>query len=160
VRNNIGRSHPVVRDFFSQLRKEEGTNLAVGVAGFCWGGKHAVLLAQGAEVDGRPLIDAAFAGHPSWLDIPGDIEKLTKPVAFAIGDRDSQVSVEQADQIKAVVEALPDGVKGEVRVYKNCGHGFCIRADVSSKDSEIAEQAVEAENQCIAWFERQFNSLS
>jgi dienelactone hydrolase len=160
MRNNISRSFPVVKGFFSQLRKDEDATLPVGAAGFCWGGKHALLLAQGAQVNGRSLVDAAFTGHPSWLEIPGDIEKLTKPVAFAIGDKDAQVSVEQAAKVKEIVEALPEEAKGEVRIYDNCGHGFCIRADVGFKDSEIARQAIEAEDQCIFWFNEQFKIRS
>ncbi len=154
--NKIARAYPVVQGFFSQLRKDEDIAVRIGVAGFCWGGKLAIMLAQEAEVDGRPLVDAVFAGHPSWLEIPGDMDKLTRPVSIAVGNKDRQLSVENADKARAIVEALPDGAKGEVRVYENCGHGFCLRADVSFKDSEIARQAAEAEDQCVAWFNKQF----
>lgn len=156
MRTGIGKTHPVVRKFFSDLRKEEGQYLSVGAAGFCWGGKHAIMLAQDAKIDDMPLVDAVFTGHPSFLEIPSDIEKLTKPVSFAIGDKDVQVSVEGAGKIKAIVEALPEGAKGELQLYENCGHGFCLRADVSYEDSKIAQQAVDAEEQCIAWFQRHF----
>lgn len=155
---SIGKTHPVVHAFFAELRKTEGQSFPIGAVGFCWGGKHAVMLAQGAQADGKPLVDAAFAGHPSFLTIPGDIEKLTRPVSFAIGDMDSQVSVEDAGKIKAIVEALPEGAAGELRVYEECGHGFCLRADVKFEDSQIARQAAEAEEQCVAWFNKHFRS--
>ncbi|EGR51757.1 uncharacterized protein TRIREDRAFT_33169, partial [Trichoderma reesei QM6a] len=73
------RAWPRVKGFFEQLRKEEGSSLPVGAAGFCWGGKQVILLAHGDTIDGRPLIDAGFTGHPSLLSIPGDIEKLKVP---------------------------------------------------------------------------------
>ncbi|KAK3682259.1 Alpha/Beta hydrolase protein [Podospora appendiculata] len=155
--NRFGRSWPIVESFFRQLRTDgaEGAALPVGVAGFCWGGKHAVLLAQTSEtaVDGRrPLIDAAFTGHPSRLALPADIAALTRPVSFAIPEKDNQVSPEQAAMIRGIVEALPAEAKGEVVVYEDCAHGFCVRADLKFKDSEVARQAAEAEDQCIAWF--------
>lgn len=143
-----------MKRFFEQLRKEEGANLPVGACGFCWGGKHTVLLAQGHEVDGKPLIDAGFTGHPSMLDIPGDIEKMTQPVSFAVGTEDSALPAATVEQIKKIVEGKPEGQKGEVKSYEKAGHGFAVRAD--TKNNETAKQANEAEDQCIAWFNLRF----
>ncbi|KAK3318108.1 Alpha/Beta hydrolase protein [Apodospora peruviana] len=181
VRNSIGKSHPIVKDFFVKLRKDQlekkdGSGLPIGAAGFCWGGKHALLLARrppaatasaaSAAADQKTaaataapepeplLIDAVFTGHPSYMQIPEDVEHLAIPVSFAIGEKDAQLGPDKAEKIKSVVEALPGQAKGEVRVYKNCAHGFCVRADLSFKDSEVAQQAAEAEDQCIAWFDK------
>ena len=157
--NRITRAWPVAEAFFAELRKAEGATLPIGAAGFCWGGKLAVLLAEDAKADdGRPLVDAVFTGHPSWLKIPDEIEKITRPVSFAVGDKDPQVSVAQAEQIRGIVEALPEAIRGEVRVYEKAGHGFCLRADVAFKDAEIVSQATEAEDQCIAWFSKHFHA--
>jgi len=157
VRNRPARSHPVVQGWFSQLRKEEGDTLPIGAAGFCWGGKHAVLLAQGAaQVNGKPLIDAAFAGHPGMLDFPADIDKITLPVSFAIPELDNQISLERAKQIRTIVESKPESARGELTVYEKCGHGFCVRADVKFEDSLITKQALAAEDQCIEWFNKLF----
>lgn len=142
-----------MKRFFEQLRKEEASALPVGAAGFCWGGKHTVLLAQGQEIDGKPLIDAGFTGHPSMLDIPGDIEKMTLPVSFAVGTKDSGLPAKATEQIKRIVEGKPEGQKGEVKEY-DAGHGFAVRADVVNR--ETAQQAAEAEDQCIAWFNLRF----
>jgi dienelactone hydrolase len=153
--NRIGRSFPIVKGFFEQIRNEEGSHLPIGAAGFCWGGKHAVLLAQGHEIDGKLLIDAGFTGHPSILSIPGDIEKMTLPVSFAIGDEDVQLPMAQVERIKAIVEAKPEGQKGEVKLYPKVGHGFCMRADLHFEN--VAEQAAKAEDHCIDWFNTRFN---
>ncbi|KAF7555974.1 hypothetical protein G7046_g6419 [Stylonectria norvegica] len=155
LRNRPGKAYPIVRGFFEQLRKEEGETLPIGAAGYCWGGKFALLLAHGAEINGKPLIDAAFTGHPSLLSLPGDVEKLTLPVSFAIGDRDIQVSLKQAKEIKAIVEAKHGAAKGEVRIYDESSHGFCVRASLQDKD--LAQKAADAEDQCIAWFNAQFS---
>ncbi|KAF4994006.1 hypothetical protein FDECE_13254 [Fusarium decemcellulare] len=158
IHNRFSTSFPVVKGFFEQLRQNEGTILPVGVAGFCWGGKHTVVLAAGNDtLDTRPLIDAAFTGHPSWVGIPGDIEKLTLPVSFALGDLDNHISLEQAEQIRAIVEAKPESAKGEVVLYENCAHGFAVRGDL--KSLEVASQAVKAEDQCIAWFNKHFQGI-
>ncbi|PYH92901.1 alpha/beta-hydrolase [Aspergillus ellipticus CBS 707.79] len=155
-RNRFGKSWPVVKDFFAALRKNEGAALPVGAAGFCWGGKHTVILAHGAEVDGKPLINAGFTGHPSMLEIPADIEKITIPVSFAMGELDSAVKLPQIKQIESALNQKEGA--GEVKVYYGAGHGFCVRADVVVKDVET--QALEAEDQAIDWFNRHFAGVS
>ncbi|KPM44885.1 hypothetical protein AK830_g1578 [Neonectria ditissima] len=152
--NRIGKSHPAVQGFFEQLRKEEGALLPVGAAGFCWGGKHAVLLAHGAEIDARPLVDAVFAGHPSFLDLPADIDKVTRPVSIAVGDNDNQLKAQHTGAVKAILEGKPEGARGEIRVYEDATHGFCVRAALDMGD--IAKKAAEAEDQCISWFNARF----
>ena len=138
-----------------QLRKEEGASTGIGAAGFCWGGKHSILLAHGAQVNGMRLIDAAFAGHPSFLKVPADIDKIVLPVSFACSERDSQISLDKAAQIKAMVETKPGG-KGELTVYERTGHGFCVRADLEF--DEVAKQAAAAEDQAIKWFQEHFTA--
>ncbi|KAK4210212.1 dienelactone hydrolase family protein [Rhypophila decipiens] len=167
--NDFPKSGPIVRDFFSRLRAEqtstapptkegETRNLPIGAAGFCWGGKHAILLAQEpkSESEEALLVDAVFTGHPSALEIPGEIEHLAVPVSFAIPEKDNQVSKEKCEVIQGIVEKRNKvgGPLGEVKVYEDCAHGFCVRADLKYKDGEIAKQADLAEDQAIAWFER------
>ncbi|KAL7789495.1 alpha/beta-hydrolase [Trichoderma ceciliae] len=152
------RAWPRVKGFFEQLRKEEGASLSVGAAGFCWGGKQVLLLGRGDMIDGRPLIDAGFTGHPSLLSLPSDIEKLKLPVSFAMGEHDQYVSVAQAESIRAIVEAKPESARGEVTIYPETGHGFCVRADYKFPDS--VKQADDATEQCIAWFNSHFTSSS
>ncbi|KAL7933596.1 Alpha/Beta hydrolase protein [Trichoderma chlorosporum] len=152
------RTWPRVKGFFEQLRKEEGASLSVGAAGFCWGGKQVVLLGQGAAIDGRPLIDAGFTGHPSFLSLPSDIEKLTSPVSFALAEHDEQISVEKAENIKAIVEAKPEAARGESTVYPQTGHGFCVRLD--QKFPQSLKEADDAIEQCIKWFTSHFSFTS
>ena len=161
--NRPGKSYPVVRAFFAAQRAA-APDFPLGAAGFCWGGKHAVLLA-GDEDAGQTdasasslrrhhLLDAAFVGHPSALVIPGDIEKMKVPVSFAFESKDPYVSTENAEVIRRIVEneARPEAQRGELRVYEGCGHGFCVRAD--STDKDVARQAEEAAVQCIDWLKK------
>ncbi|KAJ3539186.1 hypothetical protein NM208_g5590 [Fusarium decemcellulare] len=153
LQNYTSKSWPTVKSFFEQLRQAEQV-LPIGAAGFCWGGKHAVLLAQGAEVDGKPLINVAFSGHPSFLDLPSDVEKITLPMSFAIGDKDNQVPLEKAQDVKAIVEAKEGSDKGEVRIYEDATHGFTLRAALEMEN--VAQKAAEAEAQAIDWFTKHF----
>ncbi|KAN0121893.1 alpha/beta-hydrolase [Hyaloscypha variabilis] len=153
VMNRFGKSHPVVKKFFVELRKHEGANLPVGAAGFCWGGKHVVLLAADeVRVNDKPLMDAGFTGHPSQLSVPMEIERMKLPVSFAVGDKDTELSLVQCEQIKSIIEAKPEAQRGEMKIYKDCGHGFCVRAD--AKFVDVAKQAAEAEDQCAQWFNK------
>ncbi len=152
-----GRTFPGVKGFFEQLRKDEGETLSIGAAGFCWGGKHAVLLSQGHEIDGKPLLDAGFAGHPSMLSLQGDIDKITRPVSFALAGKDAQISQAQGEKLKSIVEAKPSPATGEATIYEGTGHGFCVRADMEHDD--IAAQAARAEDQCVNWFNAHFKAV-
>ncbi|KAI0505215.1 dienelactone hydrolase family protein [Xylaria bambusicola] len=154
--NRPGKTFPVVKSFMESLRRNEAAHLPVGVTGYCWGGKHVVLLAEGFSIDGKPLVDAGFTAHPSLLTIPDEIEKITVPVSFALGDKDFMVNTEQAMQLESIVLEKPDGQKGECRMYPGYGHGFACRVDVSNEDPKAAD---EAEDQALAWFEKHFDDV-
>ncbi|KAI0022936.1 dienelactone hydrolase family protein [Xylariomycetidae sp. FL0641] len=159
IPNRFGKTMPVVAGFMTALRGAEGARLPLGVAGFCWGGKHTLNLADTARyrtADGQPLLDVGFAAHPSFLALPGEAERARAPVAFAVGENDNQVSPAQAEAIRRVVEAKPPGQKGEVRVYRGYGHGFAVRVDPQNEDPA---GAVEAEDQALAWFEKNFAGI-
>ncbi|KAI0912615.1 Alpha/Beta hydrolase protein [Ustulina deusta] len=151
-----GKTIPIVKSFMESLRRNEAAHLPTGITGYCWGGKHVVSLAEGFTVDGKPLIDAGFTAHPSFLTLFDDIEKMTIPVSFAVGDKDNMVSPEQAKQLEKIVLEKPDGQKGECRVYPGYGHGFACRVDVLNDDPK---GAAEAEDQAIAWFEKHFEGV-
>ncbi|KAL4885515.1 dienelactone hydrolase [Aspergillus karnatakaensis] len=158
--NRPAKSYPIVSAFFEALRKSpEGSNLPVGAAGFCWGGKHTLLLARGDSitVNGakKALIDAGFTGHPSLLEIPGDIEQTTLPVSYALGDLDNNLKGKQIEALQRVVEGKEDD---EVKVYVGAGHGFCVRADTNAEES--GRQAVEAEDQAVEFFRKWFDRAS
>lgn len=158
LRNRVGKTYPIVEGFFEQLRKDEGAELPIGAAGFCWGGKHTLLLSHVEQSGGKPLIDAGFTGHPSMLAIPSDIERSRVPISYAIGERDNQVSPKQAEAVRVIVEAKPQSSRGEVKIYEKAAHGFCIRADLEFAD--VARQALAAEEQCISWFNTHFELIA
>jgi len=126
--------------------------MAVCGAGFCWGGRPVVTLThvdKGTE-DGKWLVDAVFTGHPAMLAIPADLEKVARPLAIAIGDRDVWMPMAQVDMAKKVLSAVD--VAAEVAVYPGAGHGFCVRGD--PQNSNQVQQAQEAEDYAISWFQK------
>ncbi|KAM3548269.1 hypothetical protein ARSEF4850_009512, partial [Beauveria asiatica] len=138
----------------SILSKMTRVTQPIGAAGFCWGGKHVVLLSHGHEIDGKPLLDAGFTAHPSMLSIPSDIQKIQRPVSFALAAKDDQISPAKADKVKVIVEALPSPATGEAYVIPGTGHGFAVRADLTKDD--VAAQAARAEDQAVDWFNKHF----
>lgn len=53
---------------------------------------------------------------------------------------------------------MVEGKEGEVRIYENSTHGFCVRAVMT--DENVAKTAAEAEDQAINWFNTHFKLAS
>ncbi|RDL38971.1 uncharacterized protein BP5553_03311 [Venustampulla echinocandica] len=174
IKNRVSVCHPRVISFFSSLRTSappfQTPNLKIGVAGFCWGGKHAFLLAadkpssriqrhssQHPSSSGiiEPLIDCAFTAHPSFLKVPTDIEAVKIPVSVAVGNVDMAMSARQIVTMKEILEVKNKG-DHEVNVMPGAKHGFAIRVD--PKDEFQLKCADKAESQAIEWFTRWFAS--
>lgn len=103
VANRFSVSMPKVKSFVNAVRCNEAARLPLGCAGFCWGGKHVINLAQSENADNdTPLVDAVFTGHPSQLSIPDEIERIRKPVSIAVGDKDAVLVRSQVEQIKRI----------------------------------------------------------
>jgi dienelactone hydrolase len=170
ISTRISISNPLVISFFQALRTSPPpfptNNLKIGAAGFCWGGKHTILLAQDSpssrahrhesQINSatlEPLIDCAFTAHPSYLDIPTDIEAINIPISVAVGDEDAQMKPPQIQQMKEILEGKKDGGH-EVKVFQGARHGFAVRNHPDDKhEMECAEKA---EVQAIEWFTRWF----
>lgn len=107
---------------------------------------------------GKGLIDASFAAHPSNLAMPGDIDKVEKPLSIAVGDDDSVFPTKQSQQAQQILEKKSD-IRTELTFYPGARHGFAVRASRSVPDSKETRQAEEAEKQAIKWFQTQFAAL-
>ncbi|KAF4785716.1 dienelactone hydrolase [Colletotrichum scovillei] len=126
----------------------------IGVAGFCWGGKFTVLLSQLAAgpFGGERLIDCGFTAHPSFLTLPGDLEKVVLPLSVANGDDDMMMPRARMAEAKSVL-----GKKGEdfeIVEYVGATHGFAVRGNPN--DQRQAEFGMRAEDQAVGWFRRWF----
>ena len=150
-------SMPQVESFVTAVRENETTNIPLGAAGYCWGGKHVVNLAHGKTAkSGKPLIDAAFVAHPSHLAIPDEIEKVMQPLSIAIGDNDLALKPAGVIQIKEILDRKVD-VRSEVTVYPGARHGFAVRSNPGVEKEE--KQAEEAREQAVNWLSFHFGKL-
>ena len=161
-RNRFSVCWPRVTSFLKQLREDKGAALPVGIAGFCWGGLHAVKLthtnADTRAPNGRPLADAIFTAHPSNLNIAQDFGDVKGNLSVAIGDDDGVMGMKQVRQAQQILAGKTD-VESEVVIYPGAKHGFSIRASRANPDSKETKQAEGAEKQAIAWFQRQFEAV-
>ena len=155
-RNRFAVTSPRIRDFFAAVR--ESTSLPIFAAGFCWGGLHAVALthATATTSSGRPLVDAAFAAHPSGLTLPADVEKASKPLSIAIGTKDFVLDMKGVESMKTVFARRNEEEGGkarfEVQVVEGARHGFAVRGDPGNEVE--MKQAKVAEDQAVEWFKR------
>jgi dienelactone hydrolase len=141
--------------FLTDLRANTDNSIPIGVAGYCWGGKHAITLAHGTTTlpdSTRTIVDCAFVAHPSGLDFPSDIEKISLPFSLAIGDKDIVMGPKMVEESREILEKKTGRVHSEVVVYAGAKHGFAVRGDPES-ESEV-EQEGQAQDQAVRWFRR------
>jgi dienelactone hydrolase len=139
---------PKLFAFHEAIRADPETrDLKVASAGFCWGGKYTIHVAQE-----RDLVDAGFIAHPSNMAFPTDWDKVQKPLSMAIGDVDISIKVGMVKKIKILLEETKPYGQNEVVILPGAKHGFAIRADPNDKVQ--VQSAEEATAQALAWFDK------
>ncbi|CAG8958302.1 hypothetical protein HYFRA_00000656 [Hymenoscyphus fraxineus] len=167
LHTRAGVTTPIITTFLAAIRTDlppfATNNLKIGVAGFCWGGRHAFLLSANdpkthvvrygshPSAAKQPLIDCAFTAHPSMLKLPSEVENAELPISMCVGDVDMMLTREQILKIKEMLE-VKNKKKGdhEVVIIPGAKHGFAVRMD--PEDAFMVECSVKAEEQAIKWF--------
>lgn len=122
-----------IADIAAAARWLEGRNGAVGVIGFCLGGKLAV--AATAAYPFRAV--ASLYG----VKLEADKERLRAieaPLQIHVGDKDAHVPRHAVEQITETVKDKPNA---EVFVYPGAGHGFFNAARPEAYSPEAAALA-------------------
>lgn len=137
-------SKPKIDAFITHLRSDSAIS-RIGVVGFCWGGRHAILQAtKDSEVD------VVAVCHPALTAI-ADYEPIEKPISFAFGDHDLQTPMTQVHEIIDVLEKKTELLK-EIRIYEDQVHGFTVRGDFSDeKDKKAMDDSAQ---QVVDWFKK------
>ena len=157
-------THPRIQAFLTAERTAAPA-VPLGVAGFCWGGLHAILLTHDvprnsvALGDGtvRPLVDCAFTAHPSLVSVPGDFNGVVRPLSVANGDDDQYMASEKMKTVVGILEGKEKEAGGgryQVVVYPGAKHGFAVRGDRA--DPLQRERGEKSEEQAVGWFRRWF----
>ena len=163
ISTRISVTLPRVVAFMQAIRKSPPpfatSDLKVAAAGFCWGGKHAILLAHDKEewkVTGnanpkslQSLVDCVFVAHPSFIDVPNDIKAIQLPTSISVGDQDNQLSTAHITDIRGIFENT--GVN-EIKVEEGAKHGFSVRLHPGNEHE--AACAARAEQQALDWFRK------
>ena len=118
---------PIVKSFFTELRKLN-PDIKIGVAGFCWGGRYAILLGQ-YRFNETELVDAVFAGHPSLVSIPADVKYPAVPVSVAVASTDGVFSPAMAEKTEKLWDR--GQLDFEFEIYEGAKHGFCVRGNMN-----------------------------
>jgi dienelactone hydrolase len=167
MRCSVGKTLPRLTSFVQGIRASPPPfatdDLRVGLAGYCWGGKHAFLLAHDDESSRvrrhesqktasqgpQPLVDCVFVAHPSFLSVPADVDPVSVPLSVAVGDIDTVLREPQARQVKQILEAKGQG-RHELNIIPGGKHGFAVRPHPDDKvEVECSEKA---EVQALSWF--------
>lgn len=131
---------------------------AVGITGFCMGGQYALMAA--CHLDG-------FAACVSWYGmlrhaitterkLPDPLDSacsLSCPYLGLFGETDGLIPMEQVDQLRNIVAALPQAT--EIVSYANAGHAFF---NDSRPAGYVADAAQDAWGRALAFFRTQLGS--
>ncbi|KAK7045266.1 dienelactone hydrolase endo--beta-d-glucanase [Favolaschia claudopus] len=98
-----------------------------GATGYCMGGYYVFQLGM----DG--VVSAASAHHPSFIEVPADLEKYAKqahaPLLLNTCETDWQFAQDAQAKADEVFADFAPGYKREY--FEGCDHGFAVRGDVS-----------------------------
>ena len=111
---------PLLHKVCDALRSPEHGIIRLGVQGYCWGGRYAILLA------GSGHADAFVAAHPSAVSVPADIEAVQRPGCFILAKGDQAFGAAAVKRTRAILEAK-QGLKFDFKEYDGVHHGFAIR---------------------------------
>ena len=145
----------VLRDLDATLdvvHQQGFDNPAIGMVGFCWGGRVTFLAAVrrslGAAVGfyGGGIVSGRFPQFPPLVDEAG---ALRTPWLGLFGDEDQSIPVEDVERLR---DALTTSAKVDFDVirYPRAGHGFHCDA---RPDSYVEGAASDGWTRALAWFD-------
>lgn len=126
--------------------KQKGVS-KIGAAGFCWGAKVVVKLAQGDDIQAGVFL------HPSKVTVD-DIKDVKVPLAVLGAEIDHMSPPELLKQFEEVLNAKPE-VESYVKIFPGVVHGWTVR--YNAENPTEAKPADEAHLDMLAWFQKHIN---
>ena len=123
---------------------------AIGIVGFCMGGRVTFLVAlehalgAAAGFYGGGIVTARFPQFPALIDRVGDLQT---PWLGLFGDEDGSIPVDDVERLRQELDGVD--VPTEIVRYAGAEHGF--HCDV--RPSYDADAATDAWGRTLAWFE-------
>ncbi|XP_019164578.1 PREDICTED: endo-1,3;1,4-beta-D-glucanase-like [Ipomoea nil] len=115
---------------------------SIGAAGYCWGAKVVVQLAQSG------YIQAAVLLHPSFVNVD-DIKEVKAPTAILGAEIDKMSPPELVKQFEEILSSKPE-VESFVKIFPGVAHGWSVRYSV--EDGKAVQSAEEAYQDMLNWF--------
>ena len=123
---------------------------AIGIVGFCMGGRVTFLVALehalGGAVGfyGGGIVSARFPQFPALIDRVGDLQT---PWLGLFGDEDGSIPVDEVERLRQELDGVD--VPTEIVRYAGAEHGF----HCDQRPSYHAEAATDGWARTLAWFE-------
>ncbi|GMH08386.1 hypothetical protein Nepgr_010226 [Nepenthes gracilis] len=114
----------------------------VGAAGFCWGAKVIVELAQ------YDYVQAAVMLHPSFVTVD-DFGAVKAPIAVLGAEFDHLSPPALVKQFEEILKSKPE-VDSFVKIFPGVSHGWTVRYD--TEDAAAVKSAEESHKDMLGWF--------
>uniref|UniRef100_A0ACD5TAR9 Uncharacterized protein n=1 Tax=Avena sativa TaxID=4498 RepID=A0ACD5TAR9_AVESA len=123
--------------------KKQGVS-AVGVGGYCWGGKVAI------ELSKSPEIEVVVISHPSLVTVD-DINEVKHPIEILGAELDGASPPPLVHQFEQALDQNK-GIDHFVKIFPRVAHGFACRYD--AKDPFAVQTAEDARKGMLSWFNK------
>lgn len=127
---------------------------AIGVIGWCLGGRLAFLAAANFPEDIKSAVPFYGGGITGEMPMPGftmnplaQADRIKAPMLLIFGDQDQFIPLDQVRRIESRLNDL--GKRAEVKVYEGAGHGFFC----DERPGHHAEAAEDAWRRTLAFLQ-------
>ncbi|KAI8810292.1 Alpha/Beta hydrolase protein [Cladochytrium replicatum] len=136
------RSIPLFDHAIAELRETVGVKKLFAI-GFCWGGRHVLLLGSG----GKPKVDGVGSFHPGIRDSK-EVSNLAVPTTFHLADNDPFFPPKNVEDCRKQLSSKSFQI--EFHEYPKMRHGFATRGDPA--DVEIQKAKGDAHANTVLFF--------
>jgi len=131
-------------DKVSQALKADYGAKAIGVIGFCWGGRFVM------DLGATDKVKAVVVNHGSFVE-KEQVQAVKQPVLFNASDKDQMISREKLAVFQGILDCKKD-LPSDVKFFEGQTHGWTVRGDVN--DAKVGPAVVDAYERALQWFQK------